>query len=117
MPSNMDASDFDAEEIDWNYRFAHESGDKALAESLREQWAAFDGEDSLHEMAFGEPIEPVALDQRMLKVSEMIQATIDATARSALEKNLVWLAQVETVPPAVPRKVRRSSDPCDLAKG
>ena len=41
---------FDAEEVVWQYRFAHEMGNKAEAKRLRGVWAEWQGEDSLHEM-------------------------------------------------------------------
>ncbi|MDB5334923.1 MAG: hypothetical protein JWN70_542 [Planctomycetaceae bacterium] len=37
------------------YRKAYEAGDSKLAQKLREQWKEWQGEDKLHETAFGEP--------------------------------------------------------------
>ena len=40
-----------------NYRRAVERGDTGRASRLRQSWAAWQGEDGLHEMAFGEPVD------------------------------------------------------------
>jgi hypothetical protein len=57
METKKATAEFDAEGRVWEYRFAHDRGDEAGGKQLREEWAAWQGEDSLHEMAFGEPEE------------------------------------------------------------
>ncbi len=47
--------EFNVADILTEYRTAYEAGDKAKCQQLREQWKAWQGEDSIHEMAFGEP--------------------------------------------------------------
>ena len=49
--------DQDAAAIVENYRRAVERGDDGRAKRLRKSWAAWQGEDGLHEMAFGEPTD------------------------------------------------------------
>lgn len=81
-------AEFDAEETVWKYRFAHETGDKAEAKALRDVWADWQGEDSLHEMAFGEPISDREAAHRKLALIERLRA---------IEAQLTWLATVEVV--------------------
>ena len=52
--SNED-NEFPVEATIDEYRKAYEAGDKARCAQLRESWKQWQGEDSLHEMAFGEP--------------------------------------------------------------
>jgi hypothetical protein len=47
----------DTEDCVWKYRFAYDTGDTVRAAFLRKIWAEWQGEDSLHEMAWGEPID------------------------------------------------------------
>jgi hypothetical protein len=73
----MDAPPFSPEGVVWEYRFAYEVGyantGKVTAElpyypnaceMLGLVWKEWQGEDSLHEMAYGEPISPDALADR-----------------------------------------------------
>lgn len=55
---------FDAEDVVWRYRLAHETKDAAECDRLRQAWKKWQGEDSLHAMALGEPIEPDAITER-----------------------------------------------------
>jgi len=64
----MEPEPFDAEECVWSCRYAHKSGDTDRATVLREQWAHWQGEDSLQEKAFGAPIDRKALDERIGKL-------------------------------------------------
>lgn len=80
---------FDAENHVWKYRFAHETGDKTACERLRKEWTAFDGEDSLHECAFGEPIGDREFAERKLRLIEQLRS---------IEAQLNWLKTVESVP-------------------
>lgn len=89
----MDAQPFDAEDCVWKYRFAHELGDGPRITELRAAWAAWQGEDSLHEMAYGEPIDRQAIIDRMLKL-----LSIDPRPVYELE----WLATIETIDGKVP---------------
>ena len=50
-----ESDDIDVEGTVDEYRKAYESGDKARCAQLRETWKAWQGEDNLHETAFGEP--------------------------------------------------------------
>jgi hypothetical protein len=47
--------DFDVEGTYHEYCKAYEAGDTKRCQELRDQWKAWQGEDSLHETAFGEP--------------------------------------------------------------
>lgn len=78
----------DAESLVWRYRYAHDTKDAARCQSLRKIWADWQGEDSLHEMAYGEPIDPAA-------VAERKQMLIGRLRR--IESELAWLTTVETV--------------------
>jgi hypothetical protein len=80
-----------AEEMIWQYRCAHETGDTTTAAALRKAWADFDGEDSLHECAFGEPISDADAANRKLVLIERLRQT---------ESELKWLGAAETVPQA-----------------
>ena len=86
----MEPEPFDAEDCVWSYRFASASGDTARATALRQQWAHWQGEDSLHEMAFGKPIERKSFDERINKlidrearVLERLPETMRETTRDA----------------------------------
>jgi hypothetical protein len=71
--TTQETAPFDAEGMVWEYRFAHDRGDTARAEQVRKEWAAWQGDDSLHEMAFGEPIDPAAIRARVRRTKrEMI---------------------------------------------
>ena len=55
---------FDAEDLVWRYRFAYNTKDASECLRLRNAWKESEGEDSLHEMAWGEPIEPEVMAER-----------------------------------------------------
>jgi len=83
------AHHFDAEDALWQYRFAHDQGDKATLARLRKQWAECQGVDSLHESALGQPIEPAALAERVKRNKREILRVIKR--RETLEAEVAWL--------------------------
>jgi hypothetical protein len=76
----------DTEDCVWKYRFA---SDTVRAAFLRKIWAEWQGEDSLHEMAWGEPIDIETLVARRF----LLMARLDAKAE------LEWLSTIETAGP------------------
>jgi hypothetical protein len=84
-----------AEDLVWSYRFAESRGSKAVMARLRKVWELMDGEDSLHEMGFGEPIDRAALRERIRHTKR--ELGLPTTRRGELEAELAWLATVETV--------------------
>ena|ERR1700722_13139922 len=68
-PASADGDDvstpFDAEEIVWLYRYARDTKDTAECERLLNVWKERQSEDSLHEMAWGKPIERKAREERI----------------------------------------------------
>jgi hypothetical protein len=68
---------FDAEDCVWGYRHAHKTGDTDRATGLREQWKHSQGEDSLHETAFGAPVDRKALDERLEKLLDRYDRAVD----------------------------------------
>jgi hypothetical protein len=69
---------FDAKDVAWRYRYAHGTNDTAECLRLREAWKEQQGEDSLHERAWGETIGRKALDER---INKLIDRQIDTLHR------------------------------------
>ena len=53
--SDDPSTEFNAADMLTEYRLAYEAGDKPECERLRELWKQWQGEDDVHETAFGEP--------------------------------------------------------------
>jgi hypothetical protein len=83
-----DDDTFEAEEMVWRYRFAHDTGDLETAKGLCGLWKEFEGEDSLHEIAFREPVTAVELAERKQSLTEQLRL---------IEAQLAWMETVETV--------------------
>jgi hypothetical protein len=87
-----EAHGFDAEDVVWQYRFAHSQGHKATIARLREKWTESRGEDSLHETAFGAPLEHAAIADRVKRNKREILRVI--LRRETIEAEIAWLEQV-----------------------
>jgi hypothetical protein len=87
----MTVARFKADYFIWLYRYAHET--KGTEECLRllKVWKEWQGEDSLHEMAYGEPITAA-------EIAERNQLLIDKLRR--IEAELAWLSTLGPDQPA-----------------
>ena len=59
---------------------------------LRETWKRWQGEDSLHEMAFGEPVDEVAIKERGLWLTDKARTAKGLREASLIESELLWLS-------------------------
>ena len=91
---------FEAEDVVWQYRLAHETKDAAECLRLRNAWKESEGEVALHEMAFGEPIEPEAVAERKQLLADQLRQ---------IKAELAWLATIGTAKVAVRTSRRRRS--------
>jgi hypothetical protein len=73
----------------WADRFAHDRGDAARVKRPRKEWSSWQGEESLHEMAFGEPIDPAAFHERLRRNKREPQRL--KVRREASEAEIAWL--------------------------
>jgi hypothetical protein len=92
----MDAQPFDPEGVVCEYRFAHDAGDSKVCQTLRGIWKEWQGEDSLHEMAYGEPVSADALSDRRKRLREWL-GTVRPNQVQAVRAQLAWLETIETV--------------------
>jgi len=91
LKDDPNAHGFDAEDVVWQYRFAHNQGHKSTIARLREKWAESRGEDSLHETAFGAPTEHAAIADRLKRNKREILRVIQR--RETIEAEIAWLEQ------------------------
>jgi hypothetical protein len=91
LKDDSDAHGLDAEDVVWQYRFAHNQGHKSAVARLREKWAESRGEDSLHETAFAAPLEHAAIADRLKRNKREILRVIQR--RETIEAEIAWLEQ------------------------
>jgi hypothetical protein len=72
-----------------DYRLAHSKGDMVRVKQLRKEWADWQGEDSLHEMAFGEPIPDEAYRDRLTQNTRELRQLVKR--QQALQAEQDWL--------------------------
>jgi hypothetical protein len=89
METNEVTAPFDAEGMVWDYRFAHSQGDKVRVKQLNKEWADWQGEDSLHEMAFGELVPDEAYRERLVRNARELRRT--AKRQEALQAEQPWI--------------------------
>jgi hypothetical protein len=75
----------------WMYRCAHATKSAFKCDRLRKRWAEWQGEDSLHEMAIGEPLT-------VAEIADRKRFLIRSLKR--FEDELAWLATLEAGRPA-----------------